>query len=183
MKTSLLCATCAVLAAFLSGYAVHRTHTSNPNYDRDRKFNEALSKTFQFSDGFEFRLNDIRIETYSEKRPWTRIIGSASTPDVPMVLDLIDETGDSILATGPTDDRVPLSNASEYLFETYIALWTNSPELSLVVSIYPDEDREETIVQSIPNPIHFHQLLDLDLGEESMTHTLSVGTRAKLATK
>ena len=183
MKTTLVCATCAVLAAILSGYIVHRIHSANPDYDRDRKFNEALSKTFQFSEGFEFHLNDIRIQTYSEKRPWTRIIGSASKPDVPMVIDLIDETGDSILAAGPTNDRVPLPDSLDYLFETYIGLWTNSPELSVVVSIYPDEDGEETIVQNIPNPIHFHQLLDLDFGRESMSHTLSVGARAELANK
>lgn len=183
MKTPLLCLSCAFLAAIISGLAVHTIHSANPDYDRDRKFNEGLAKSFQFRDGFEFRLQDIRIQTYSKENPWTRIIGTASKPDVPMVVDLVDETGDSILATGPTNDRVPLTDNSEYLFETSIALWTNSPELSLVVSIYPNQEREETVIRKIPNPIYFHQLLDLDQGEKNMEHTLSVGKRTSVAGK
>lgn len=83
---------------------MHRHHISNPDYDRDRKYNEALSRTFEFPSGYTFQLKDIRIETYSEKSPWTRIIGVASQPDIPMMVDLVDGTGESIVTVKRSPD-------------------------------------------------------------------------------
>ena len=176
MKTAILCLITGTLGAVISGLLVNSHHVAHPDYNRDQKYNEALSREFVFAERITFKLEDIRIETYSEGRPWTRIIGYASQPGIPMTVDLLDDTGESILWSGATDDRVLMTDPKHYYFETYIGLWTRVPELKLVVTIFPDKkERTQTIQHSIPNPIHFHQLIDLDQGADSYTRSIRMG--------
>jgi len=177
MKTTILCLLSAILASGITGLTINYHTLSHSAAIHEREYNQALRKAFEFSDGFTFQLEDVQIKTFSDGKPSTRIIGRGNRSDVPITVDLIDETGESILASGAS--HASFEGQDSYLFFTHISLWTNSPELKLVATIFPRDDiKRQVVTQTIPNPIHFHRLLDLWVGSEEMRSLRSVGSRS-----
>ncbi len=171
-----MCLLTAILASGLTGLAVYNRTLSHSAAIHEKEYNQRLQRVFEFPGGFTFQVEDVRIQTFGEAKSSTRIIGSGNRPDVPMTVDLIDETGETILARGPT--QTSFVDHGSYHFDTHISLWTNSPELKLVATIFPRlANKRQSITQTIPNPIHFHRLLDLGVGAERMNGLRSIGTR------
>ncbi len=179
MKTAIFCLITAILASGLTGFAVYNRTLSHSTAIHEKEYNQRLQKVFEFEDGFTFQVEDVRITVFGEARPWTRIVGSGSSPDVPMTVDLIDETGETIFSRGPT--TTAFVDNGRYHFDTHISLWTDSPELKLVATIFPRiANKRQSITQTIPNPIHFHRLLDLGVGAERMHGLRSIGSRPSI---
>lgn len=88
-----------------------------------------------------------------------------------MSIDLVDETGASIFSQGEVMRRAPWGEG-KFIHEAFISIWTNSPGLKLVATIFPnDKSLKQTLSESIPNPIHFHRLFDLD-GKDSSVKSI-----------
>ncbi len=178
MKTAILCLLTAILTSGITGFTVYNRTLSHSTEIHEREYNQQLQKVFEFADGFTFQVEDVRIKVFGKNRPSTRIIGIGSRPDIPMAVDLIDETGESIFSGGAC--LTSFVDHGKYHFGTHISYWTKSPELKLVATIFPHNAiKRQSITQTIPNPIHFHRLIDLGVGAESANGSLkAIGSRS-----
>lgn len=172
MKTLVLCILSAAISAALSGKVVHDRAVRDSVEARERLYDEGLRQTFQFSNGFAYRLEDILIQTHSDGAGWTRVIAGRDGEVPPISLDLTDGSGRSVFERGvvrPQTDIMP----GKIFHEAFLSIWSNEPELNLTITIFPgDAERSETISQKVPNPIHHHRLFDLD---GASTTTTSIG--------
>lgn len=161
MKSALIAITAASLASVLSWHIANRNATE---ILQKRYYNE-LQKTFQFESGYTFKLKHITLRPY-EGSYYVQILGESSDAEVPMSVDLRVREG-SIISRD--NDRVPYA-AHLRVYESEIVYLSDQERLQMHVTINPqDAASRETIIKEVPNPIHHHRLIEMQIGTNPST--------------